>query len=109
MSQEAVVKFLKNLDENEAMQKKFSAAVPETSTNAASVVAFASRNGYDFTEEELQKEAKSYAAAKQPAGIKDDDLQGVVGGLSSTISLFGSYSSSLLQSIYSFNFARLRE
>lgn len=59
MSEKALVKFLKSLDENEALQKEFDAKMPKT-TDPALIVAFASKRGFDFTSDDLEKHAASF-------------------------------------------------
>ena len=98
MSQEAVGTFLKNLDENEALRQKFSAAVPEDERDSARVVAFANKNGFDFTQEDLENASQSQAAT-QPEELKDDELESVAGGI---IVVGGSFSTTLLRSIVSY-------
>jgi predicted ribosomally synthesized peptide with nif11-like leader len=70
MSEKAVVKFLKSLDENEALQKEFDAEVPKTA-DPARIVAFASKRGFDFTADDLEKHAES-VAVKRPREARSD-------------------------------------
>jgi len=100
MSKEAVIDFLKNLDENEQLQKKLD-AIPAKSRDAAKVVHLAKDNGFDFTETELEQEAGSHAVATGKA-IGEQELENVVGGMSlSSPFRLGQFSSHLLLSVYS--------
>ena len=104
MSTQAVEKFLTTLDQDETLQRQFGTAVPKT-PDPAQIVAFANTHGYDFTADELEQHAASFAQQPppMPAGeVSDEQLGGVVGG-------FGSYSfgtpyataaTSLLRSVY---------
>ena len=109
MSTEAVIDFLKGLEENEKLQKGLAAAIPPKSRQAVAVVEFAKQNGFDFTEDELEQAATSYAAASGKA-ISEDELANVVGGMSlsmqsfKTIS-FGGFSSNLLLNVHSLSSA----
>jgi predicted ribosomally synthesized peptide with nif11-like leader len=102
MSQKAVERFLKALDEDQSLKNEFAARMPAKSTDSARVVAFASSRGFDFTEDELQKEAERYGATP-PAEIGENDLNAAVGGLAFT-SLYGTQSTALLRSVYSSTF-----
>ena len=87
MSTQAVETFLKTLDQDETLQRQFGTTVPRT-PDPAQIVAFASTHGYDFTADELEQHAASFAQQPPPtpAGeVSDEQLGGVVGG-------FGSYS-----------------
>ena len=97
MSQEAVEKFLKSLDEDEGLRTKFTAAVAEEERSPAAVAAFAKENGFDFTEEDLENATKSVAA--EPEALSDKDLEAVAGGI---IVVGGSFSTTLLRSLYSY-------
>lgn len=98
MSQDAVEKFLKSLDEDEGLRKKFTAAVAEDERSPAAVAGFANKNGFDFTEEDLENASKSVSAA-EPEALSDKDLEAVAGGI---IVVGGSFSTSLLRSLVSY-------
>jgi predicted ribosomally synthesized peptide with nif11-like leader len=94
MSEESVGSFLKGLDENDALRSKFAAAVGEDSRSPTNVVAFAKKNGFDFTEKELEK--ASQAVDPDSGELDEDQLKSVAGGI---IIVGGSYSTTLLKSI----------
>jgi predicted ribosomally synthesized peptide with nif11-like leader len=96
MSQQAVVTFLKSLDESGELKKELFGTVPAKARDAARVVEFAGKHGFDFTQDELLKEAATYAAAKGEA-LSDDDLEAVVGGVGwEGAALYGRSASQLL-------------
>jgi predicted ribosomally synthesized peptide with nif11-like leader len=100
MSEKAVVKFLKSLDENEALKKEFVAKKPKT-TDPAGIVAFASKRGFDFTADELEKYAASFATTPPREALSDKDLNEVVGGTTfSTGAIYGSVSTQILRDTY---------
>lgn len=82
MSKKAVETFLKTLDENGPLNKEFLARMPKA-TDPARVVAFASAHGFDFTEDELEQHAASFAATPPAGELSDQELNAVVGGVSS--------------------------
>jgi predicted ribosomally synthesized peptide with nif11-like leader len=94
MSQESVGKFLKSLDENDALRSKFASAVSEDARNPANVVEFAKKNGFDFTEKDLEEASK--AVAPESGELNEGQLESVAGGI---IVVGGSYSTSLLRSV----------
>jgi predicted ribosomally synthesized peptide with nif11-like leader len=99
MSEKAVVKFLKSLDENEALKKEFVTKMPKT-TDPAGVVAFASKRGFDFTADELEKYAASFATTPRKA-LSDKDLSDIVGGVTfPTGTIYGSVSTQILRDTY---------
>jgi predicted ribosomally synthesized peptide with nif11-like leader len=100
MSKKAVETFLKTLDENEAFGKEFAGEMPKT-VDPARVVAFASTHGFDFTEDELEKHAASFAVKPPPGVLSDSELDGVVGGISfSSTTPYGAASTQLLRGVY---------
>lgn len=98
MSQNAVAKFLQSLDADEALKKEFVAQMPKT-TDPARVVAFASTHGFDFTEDELEKHAASFAKTPPSRELSDKDLTEVVGGLTYATT-YSSISTQLLRDTY---------
>ena len=100
MSAKTVVKFLKSLDENEALKKEFVAKMPKA-TDPASVVAFASKRGFEFTADELEKYAASFATAPPRKALSDKDLDEVVGGVTFPVSTaYGAVSTQILRDTY---------
>jgi predicted ribosomally synthesized peptide with nif11-like leader len=77
MSQEAVVTFLKRLDEDADLRKEFLETVPPRISSQAPIVAFAGKHGFGFTEDDL----KSAASAFQAGELADAQLDAVVGGV----------------------------
>ena len=100
MSEKAVVKFLKSLDENEALKKELVAKMPKT-TDPAGIVAFASKRGFDFTADELEKCAASFATAPPRKALSDKDLNEVVGGITFPAgTIYGPVSTQILRDTY---------
>jgi predicted ribosomally synthesized peptide with nif11-like leader len=77
MSQEAVVTFLKRLDEDAQLKKKFFETVPPQISSGAPIVAFAGQHGFTFTEDDLKKAASTMPAEGQ---LSDEQLGAVAGG-----------------------------
>jgi predicted ribosomally synthesized peptide with nif11-like leader len=100
MSKEAVLGFMKSLDENEQLQKQLQ-AIPPKSRKAATIVAFAQKHGFEFTESELEHEASQHAAASGVA-ISEEQLANVVGGMILPFR-FGANASHLLLNVHSFS------
>jgi predicted ribosomally synthesized peptide with nif11-like leader len=104
MSTQAVETFLETLDQDENLKRQLDAAVPKT-PDPAHIVAFASRHGFDFTSDELEQHAASFAQQPPPtpAGeLSEDQMGEVVGGFGS-YSFSTAYSASatqLLRSVY---------
>ena len=100
MSDKAVVRFLKSLDENEALQKEFGSQMPKT-TDPARIVAFASKRGFDFTADDLEKHAASFATKRPNEALSDRELDKVVGGIDfPTSTTYSSTSTDLLRNVY---------
>ena len=100
MSKKAVETFLKTLDENENLTKEFAVLMPKTS-DPARVVAFASTHGFDFTEDELEKHAASFALTPPLGELSDNDLNKVVGGLGFPgVTPYGLASTQILRDVY---------
>ena len=78
MSQEAVVAFLKRLDEDAQLKKKFFDKVPPQITSGAPIVAFAGEHGFTFTEDDLKKAASATPAEGE---LSDEQLSAVAGGV----------------------------
>ena len=96
MSKQAVETFLKSLDENGDLKNELFNTVPAKARDAVRIVEFAGKHGFDFSQDELLKEAASYAAAKGEA-LSDEDLEAVAGGLGwEGPSAYGSISGRLL-------------
>ena len=99
MSKKAVDTFLKSLETDEKLKNEFVGAMPKA-TDAARVVAFASTHGFDFTEDELEKHAATYAETPKSAPLSDEDLKAVAGGAFSVSSLYGAFSTRLLRNVF---------
>ena len=99
MSKQAVETFLRRLDENGELKKELFSTVPAKARDAARLVEFAGRHGFDFTEVELAEAAASYAAAKgekpSDAELSDEQLAAVAGGVG-MMPAYGQTSSQLL-------------
>jgi predicted ribosomally synthesized peptide with nif11-like leader len=102
MSKEAVVTFLKAVDENEQLRKELFAKVPAKSSTAPKIATFAQEHGFAFTEDELEEEARSHAATKGEA-IGEKELDAVVGGTSFARPI-GMMASNLLLNVHALNF-----
>ncbi|MBP1599443.1 MAG: Nif11 domain [Acidobacteria bacterium] len=79
MSKQAVETFLKSLDENGDLKNELFNTVPAKARDAVRIVEFAGKHGFDFSQDELLKEAASYAAAMGES-LSDEQLEAVVGG-----------------------------
>jgi predicted ribosomally synthesized peptide with nif11-like leader len=99
MSKKAVDTFLKSLETKEELKKEFVGAMPKTA-DAARIVAFASTHGFDFTEDELEKHAATYAVTPTSGPLSDEDLKAVAGGAFSRSNLYGAVSTRLLRDVF---------
>jgi len=80
MSEQALADFWNKLDEDEALKEEFLKAAPAKVNSLAPVVEFASKHGFDFTEDELRQLTE--AASQKGGELSDADLEKVAGGLS---------------------------
>jgi predicted ribosomally synthesized peptide with nif11-like leader len=97
MSVKAVTDFWARIDSEPAFSGEFSAAMPARLNSGAPIVSFASKHGFDFTEQELQQAA---AAATGKGELNEGDLGAVVGGAGSIANSLSTASSSrVLQSL----------
>jgi predicted ribosomally synthesized peptide with nif11-like leader len=84
MSKESVGKFLASLHEDASLEKGLVAA------QAAAIVEYAAKHGFDFTVDELAQitEALLKTGDAEPANgeLSDEELEDVAGGLTTTLS-----------------------
>lgn len=100
MSTQAVETFLKSLDKDEALKKEFEAEMAKTA-DAGHVVAFASTRGFDFTADELEQHAASFAQQPPAGELSDEQMGGVVGGFGLAFpSMYSKPATQLLRDVY---------
>ena len=100
MSKKAVESFLKDLDTDEALRKQFVTKMPKT-TDPARVVAFASTHGFDFTEDELEQHAASFAVKPAFGEVSDEEAKAIVGGIGFAAKTpYGGVSTQVLREVY---------
>lgn len=76
MSKEEITRFQKDASEDKALQKE----LVEAGNNIAEIVKCANKNGYQFTEQELQEVIEAKKSSQAGGALDDDDLDKVAGG-----------------------------